>query len=102
MQRVYDPTPADARADIDRLTAEIERLRESLDQRWQPIETAPANELVLLFCPERGATNHARIELDYAASGDRFVAYSNRSYHPWATMWQPRPPMPRYALEPKP
>lgn len=58
---------------------------------WQPIETAPHNERVLLFCPDRGVANPERIELDYASQGTN----GTRSYHSWATHWRPvpRPPV---------
>lgn len=52
---------------------------------WQPIETAPIDERVLLFCPDRGnVTNKERVELDYART-------SSGSHHAWATHWAPLP-----------
>lgn len=58
---------------------------------WKPISTAPHNEQVLLYCPERGVTNHERIELDYASHGRRVGSTSSVSAHSWATHWQPLP-----------
>lgn len=63
---------------------------------WQPIDTAPHNEQVLLYCPDLGVeTNRARIELGYASSGYRNAVRSTMSYHPWATHWMtlPTPPI---------
>lgn len=37
-------------AEIERLRAEVERLREAA---WQPIETCPSVERVVMFCDER-------------------------------------------------
>lgn len=54
---------------------------------WQPIETAPADEDVLLYCPPLGMTNRERIELGHAHR-------STGSHHAWATHWMPLPPMP--------
>ena len=54
---------------------------------WRGIESAPVGEKVLLFCPDRGITNEARIEIDYADNG-------RGSHHPWATCWQPLPTPP--------
>ena len=55
---------------------------------WRDIESAPANQLVLLFCPERGVANLERIELGYASHGSPRTAMS---YHAWATHWRPLP-----------
>lgn len=63
--------------------------------RWQPIETAPSNVDVLLFCPDRGCdSNRARIELGCASHGWRNEAANNMSYHAWATHWMPLPAQP--------
>lgn len=51
---------------------------------WQDISTAPVATNILLYCPERGITNHERIESGFANSG-------NGSHHAWATHWQPLP-----------
>lgn len=62
---------------------------------WQPIETAPRNVAVLLFCPDRGCeSNPARIELDYASSGWANEVCNNVSFHSWATHWMPLPEPP--------
>ncbi len=63
----------------------------SLADPWRPIQTAPHNEQVLLYCPERGITNHERIELGYASHGRRVGETSSVSAHSWATHWQPLP-----------
>jgi hypothetical protein len=60
--------------------------------KWQPIDTAPHNEQVLLYCPDLGVeTNRARIELGYASRGYRNAVRSTMSYHSWATHWMPLP-----------
>lgn len=53
----------------------------ALEQQWQPIETAPPDEDVWLYCPGRGIANPERVEYG--------CAHSTRagSYHPWATHW---------------
>lgn len=61
---------------------------------WLPIETAPHNEQVLLYCPERGIANHERIELGYASHGRRVGETSSVSAHSWATHWMPLPEPP--------
>lgn len=58
---------------------------------WQPIETAPHNVEVLLYCPFRAQSNPERIEFGYAVSGERRGAYSTMSRHGWATHWRPLP-----------
>jgi hypothetical protein len=57
---------------------------------WQPIETAPHNVAVLLYCPERCVSNRERIELGCASFGVR----GQRSAHSWATHWMPLPNFP--------
>lgn len=55
---------------------------------WQPIETAPSDTPLLLFCPNRHFANPERIEVAvYACSR----AGTN---HAWATHWAPIPPGP--------
>jgi hypothetical protein len=62
---------------------------------WQPIENAPHNELVLLYCPDQGCvSNKERIELDYAVQGYRNEVSSSISHHGWATHWMPLPKPP--------
>lgn len=58
--------------------------------RWQPIETAPINKDVLLYCPYRGIANEERIELGCAVSEHN----SAGSIHSWATHWMPLPQPP--------
>lgn len=53
---------------------------------WQPIDTAPHETEVWLYCPERGITNHERVELGMASHGR---GPGSKSYHAWATFWQP-------------
>jgi hypothetical protein len=62
---------------------------------WQPIETAPHGVTVLLYCPERGVSNHERIEIGEASHGWKTASYSTMSRHSWATMWQPLPEFPK-------
>jgi hypothetical protein len=61
---------------------------------WQPIETAPRDKDVLLYCPDRGcASNPERIEL-----GPAVMTHGRErgwSYHAWATHWQPLPAPPK-------
>lgn len=62
---------------------------------WQPIETAPSNIEVLLFCPDRGCeSNRARIELGFASHGWVNKVANNMSYHAWATHWMRLPSFP--------
>lgn len=61
---------------------------------WKPIETAPHDKDVLLYCPDRGPTNRERIELGRASTGRRNAVSSNVSHHAWATHWMPLPPPP--------
>jgi len=62
---------------------------------WQKIDSAPHNQLVLLFCPHRGVSNPERIELDYASHGWTRDGASTMSHHAWATYWMPLPEPPR-------
>lgn len=62
---------------------------------WQPIETAPHETDVLLFCPDKGIANPERIELGVASHGWTRNGVSNRSAHAWATHWMPLPPAPQ-------
>lgn len=62
---------------------------------WQPIDTAPRNVLVLLYCPELCQSNPERIELDYASHGARVGQTSTISFHSWATHWMPLPEPPK-------
>lgn len=65
-------------------------------QKWQPIETAPHNEAVLLYCPYRHESNPERIEIGEATRGARnsFRGMSTYSAHAWATHWMPLPKLP--------
>lgn len=47
---------------------------------WKPIDTAPVDIQVLLFCPSRDVTNRERIEVAAAHT-------SGGSHHAWATHW---------------
>ena len=60
---------------------------------WQPVETAPHNETVLLFLP---ATGHsvAEMEVGCFSTGSRDGPYSSISYHGRATHWAPLPEPP--------
>lgn len=62
---------------------------------WQPIDTAPCNVDVLLFCPDLGCeSNRARIELGCASAGYSNEVCNNISHHAWATHWIPLPEFP--------
>lgn len=61
-------------------------------QGWQPIETAPHEELVVLGWREG---DRWKQEIALASAGERFAnGYSNRWCHGLATHWQPLPPAP--------
>lgn len=55
---------------------------------WQPSETAPADQNILLYCPERHYTNPERIELGL------FRSTGGGWEHQWATHWMPLPAYP--------
>lgn len=55
---------------------------------WRPIETAPADTDVLLYCPDRHYTNPERVELGQAKNT------KGGSAHSWATHWMPVPSAP--------
>lgn len=85
---------ADPAADCDaygRLVEHLAALRAERDEAqpvaWRPIDTAPVDQDVLLYCPERGVTNHERVEIDAAWT-------SRGSHHAWATHWAPVPARP--------
>lgn len=65
---------------------------------WNPIESAPINEKVLLYCPDMGITNEERIEFGFAKrarflpSGD--ISPGTYSEHAWATHWMKAPDFP--------
>lgn len=65
---------------------------------WQPIETAPGNQKVLLYCPWRHGSNPERVEIDYAMHGRYYPngdhAQGTWSHHAWATYWAPLPQFP--------
>ncbi len=65
-------------------------------REWRSIETAPDNELVLLYSPS--AENRlSRIEIGYAAHGFKrnSLGVSNMSFHAFATHWMPLPAPPK-------
>ena len=63
--------------------------------KWQPIETAPHDTKVLLYCPHRGIANEERIELGKATFGEYIPGVkSTRGAHAWATHWMPLPEFP--------
>ena len=93
--------PVEERDDhIDGISCRDETIRQLEDtvegQGWQPIETAPVNEDVLLYSPHLCASNKERIELGHAAS--RWGA-GRMSKHAWATHWMPLPKLPDEAPE---
>jgi hypothetical protein len=59
---------------------------------WQPIETAPKDTALLLFCPDIGIANRERIELGQAVS--TFGRERGWSIHAWAAAWMPLPAAP--------
>lgn len=57
--------------------------------QWQPIETAPSDVEVLMFCPTRHVSNMERVEVG---------VYHNTkggTYNQWATHWMPLPEPPK-------
>ena len=63
------------------------------DKQWQPIETAPHEELVVLGWSEDGVWKQ---EIALASAGDRYPnGYSNRWLHGRATHWMPLPAAPK-------
>ena len=62
---------------------------------WQPIETAPSDTVVLLYSPDRGVANEARIECR------EYRNTKGGSRHAWATHWMPLPPPPALISEDK-
>lgn len=63
---------------------------------WQPIETAPHEELVVLGWQEDGVWKQ---EIALASAGERFPnGYSNRWTHGRATHWMPLPEPPAALL----
>lgn len=66
-----------------------------LAQDWQPIETAPSDVEFLLYCPDRGITNEARIEIGVYTNTKAGVR------HAWATHWMPLPAAPGLETEEK-
>jgi hypothetical protein len=65
---------------------------------WQPIETAPENTTLMLYCPYRHESNYERFEVGIASGGryyeDGTRAQGTWSHHAWATHWAklPSPP----------
>lgn len=67
---------------------------------WQPIETAPHGECVLLYW--RDWADREYMEVTQASWGERFPnGYSNLSRHGSATHWMPLPaaPLPEEATK---
>jgi len=83
----YAPERATALAKADAILA----LTNS-DDGWRPIETAPRDTDVLLYCPRLALSNPERIEL-----GQAVMTHGQErgwSYHSWATHWMPLPSLP--------
>lgn len=60
--------------------------------KWQPIETAPHEELLVLGWWELWPTKVWKQEIALASAGERFPnGYSNRWEHGRATHWMPLP-----------
>ncbi|MCG8345377.1 MAG: DUF551 domain-containing protein [Chlorobiales bacterium] len=85
----------ESRALKERIAA-YEKVKANNFNEWQPIETAPHNEIVVLYCPDRdGISNRERIEIDFASRGTRNAFSSDISCHSWATHWMPLPEPPK-------
>lgn len=63
-------------------------------QDWQPIETAPHDTTVLLYCPNRGLANPERIYTGQASGGWWRHGVSTMHRDAWATHWMPLPAPP--------
>lgn len=60
---------------------------------WQPIETAPHDEVVLLYWRDWSGVEY--MEATRFSTGERLPnGFSNYSQHGWATHWMPLPPPP--------
>lgn len=101
IQLLQATRPERIAASLKHLQAQIEHLREQVADLepadmtgWRPIAEAPHGVEVLLYCPDRGIANKARVELGYASHGSRDGAASSVSYHAWATHWMPLPDAP--------
>lgn len=68
-------------------------LAQNAPEKWQPIETAPHNENVLLFWVN-SLTGKGEYEVNFASGGEVRGSYSSRWYHGSATHWRPLPPAP--------
>lgn len=71
----------------------VKPVNNDLDQtQWRTMDTAPKNELLLLYCPYRHPTNVERIEIGFAST-------SRGTNHSWATLWMPLPNPPKKESE---
>jgi hypothetical protein len=65
---------------------------------WQPIDTAPENIKLLLYCPELCESNPERIEIGFASRGSYYMGGQKCpgtwSEHAWATHWAYLPVFP--------
>ena len=52
---------------------------------WRPVESAPPDVPLLLYCPDRGPTNPERVE------ATEFRNTRAGTQHAWATHWMPIP-----------
>jgi hypothetical protein len=73
---------------------------------WRDINTAPVNDEVLLYCPERHFTNKERVEIGVAYRCSYDIKGNERagsSAHAWATHWMhpPSPPNSKDSPSPK-
>jgi len=83
-------------AALDRIEEALTAQKQIELNEWQPIESAPDNELVLLYSPS--AENRlSQIETGYAAHGFKrnSLGVSNMSFHAFATHWMPLPAPPK-------
>ena len=62
---------------------------------WLPIDTAPANEPVLLYTPAGYYADGDRTEVDFASHGWARGDINNFSHHSYATHWMPLPKPPQ-------
>ena len=86
-----DPT-TEAAAELRRLHAENERLREAL--RWRPIDTAPRDGVRVLVYRDGYAESVAVAWFNSTGGGDACWVPVNGSVWPEATHWMPLPDAP--------
>ena len=93
--------PEDAKNSWNR-RALVQKAREEERPKWQPIETAPKDRFIFLWCPEDQSRWFAKGQADEWYGVDdlgltrRGHSVSSDAYTGWfVTQWMPLPPRPR-------